>query len=82
MPIKDPEQITSNLPSSLNCFKEVIPLGHNCISSKKINVLPSSKLILGFSKDIFLIILSTSYPLSKIVLKDSFVAKLISTKFL
>ena len=46
-------------------LKEVAQLIHSCNSSKNIKVLPGINSKLGFLNDIFLIILSTSNPSSK-----------------
>lgn len=74
--------MTSNLLSILNDLSDVAAFIQSCISSKKIRVSPGTNWKLGLIRDIFLIIVLTSKPLSKIVLYCLSMTKLISTIFL
>ena len=82
MPIREPEQTTSNLPSCLKDFRLVAQLMQPWISSKKISVSPGTNVRWGFIKEIFFKIVPTSNPLSKMDLYCFCKIKFISITFL
>ena len=60
MPISEPLQMTSYLPSWQNDFNEVAQSGHFCSSSKNISVFCGINRHVGSISEMFLMMVSTS----------------------